>query len=141
MDEHRYAKGSRFTLIYVQAGTISLCLAITYLLLLLARFFWTKPLVYTAVGLGTIFWTFNLSTICMTGVLRFNNPMGKLAALSTCPTSYDSSASYDEHYLDSDGRTYADDASLIIALWAMQIVLVILHCIYFLCFMCRKTKE
>ena len=114
-------------------------LAISYCLMFSSRWFFTTLL--SSVGFISInlFWSFKLFFIVMTGMMRYSS-MGKLAAISTCPTSYDENSSYDSYYL-SDTRTYADDATLISDLWIFTMVVFVLHCAYvaFLC--CYKTHE
>lgn len=93
LSDERYAKGSRFTLIYLLGGTVSLMLALSYCCMLLARCLLRVPLAWAGMTLGVIFWGADIAAIVIMGMLRFS-AMGKLASLSTCPAKYDSSASW-----------------------------------------------
>ena len=138
LDDQRYAEGSRLTLIYLNGGIVALCLALTYICMLIARCTLTVPLSWIGMTFGVIFWTFNISTIIMIGVFRFS-AMGKLAALSTCPAVYDEDASKQDYYL-SNSRTYSDNIFLVTVIWICQIFAFLSHCVYF-AFMCRKSSK
>ena len=66
----------------------------------------------------------NFAALITTAVFRFNT-MGKLAALSLTRSQYDSNSVI---YIDLGGRTYADDASAITALWVFQLLAYIVSC-------------
>ena len=137
--DDRYAMGSRFTLIYLNGGVVSLMLAISYCLMLMSKWFCSRVLAMIGFSSASLFWTFHVFTMVMTGVFRYSS-MGKLAALSTCPTSYDDDATYDDYYV-SDKRTYADDAKLVTALWVCQFVVLVAHVVYTILIFCWNRHE
>ena len=139
LDDNKFAKGSRFTELYLIGGIIGLLLALSYLLMIVSRFVLSKVLASMGFISGQLLWSFKLFFIVTTGMMRFSS-MGKLASLSTCPTSYDQSVGFDDYYVE-DSRTYADDAEFITMIWAFSMAAFLVHCFYvgFLC--CRKEKE
>ena len=64
--------------------------------------------------------------------------MGKLAALSTCPSQYDESATFANYYLSSE-RTYADEIHIVTGFWISYMVLLLGHCGLYIGFYCRLS--
>lgn len=74
---------------------------------------------------GCCFGCVNFSALITTAVFRFN-AMGKLAALSTTWTKFESSNG--DKYLVSNETTYETDASTILALWIVQLLACVCSC-------------
>mmetsp|Transcript_21516 Transcript_21516/g.25225 ORF Transcript_21516/g.25225 Transcript_21516/m.25225 type:complete len:125 (+) Transcript_21516:398-772(+) len=68
----------------------------------------------------------NFAALITTAVFRFNS-MGKLAALSTTETTYEGTIDNGEPVF-SDKTIYSDDASIILALWIVQLAACICSC-------------
>jgi len=117
LDSDTYAKGCRFTIVYSLCGFIFLVQACVYLSLIFGAWFLKVRLLglLCNVLVSCAF----IAAIVTTGVFRLN-AMGQLAALSTCPTKYDSTASAD-YYL-STKTTYADDAKVVLCVWIVCLV-------------------
>ena len=74
----------------------------------------------------------------MTAVYRFNK-MGKLSALSLAPSKFDDGSI--NGYFDMRGRTYADDAHLIVAIWIAHFFSWCLHAPLSYAFNRRPSKD
>lgn len=112
-DGGAYTTGSRYMAIYEFCGFTFIGLASSYLCLAAGAI----NLKWRIVGLGSLclFSCLNFVAIITTAVFRFNS-MGKLAALSTCPTKYDDSKF--GYYYVNDSWTYASEADLIVWIWS-----------------------
>merc|ERR1712079_679765 len=104
--------------------------------MIISRFTLSKVLASMGFISSQLLWSFKLFFIVMTPVMRFS-AMGKLASLSTCPTSFDESVGLSSYYVENS-RTYADDAMSVTMIWAFSMAAFLVHCFYvgFLC--CRK---
>ena len=125
-------------MVYLMGGSFALSLAVYYFLMLLARFCCHKCLASVGVIGTSAIQGGNIGVLLATGIYRFNS-MGKLAALSTCPSKYDESATFENYYL-SDARTYADESMIITVLWSSQIAFFAGHCFY-IGFFCRRSDD
>ena len=115
--------GSHYMAIYEFCGFVFIGLAAAYLCLAIG----TINLKSRIAGLGTLclMSVCNFIALIVTAVYRFNT-LGKLAALSTCPTKYDKSAS-DTYYV-TDDWTYTSEANMIAWVWSLQLITCIFTC-------------
>ena len=84
MDDATIFQGTRFTVIYTLCGITFCTIAASYLCL--AAGAWSLWARMTGLVCGCLFGCVNLAALITTGVFRFNS-IGKLAALSLCPTA------------------------------------------------------
>ena len=109
--------------IYEFCGFTFIGLASSYMCLAVG----TINLKWRMVGLGTLclFSCFNFAAIITSAVYRFND-LGRLAALSTCPTKYDAKAA--GYYFVNDKWTYESEANVISWIWTLQMLTFLANC-------------
>jgi hypothetical protein len=123
-DEDTLKKGSRYSVIYGFCGITFLMIGFANLCLTIGAYN------FQARALGLCFMCclgcINFAALITTACFRFNT-MGKLASLNLAYSKYGGTGPNGEMLLTND-RTYADDASLITALWVTQLIVCVCNC-------------
>ena len=113
-DKDCYFKGSSWSLIFLMNGLLLMFLCCNMVCLCFGSRVAICRVVASACG--AFLFLYHFGAILLTGVYRFS-AFGQLCAINKTPTAWTSSTE-----LPKDDFTYAKDASLILGLWAVQIL-------------------
>ena len=118
--------GNRWTMVYGFSGVVLLLVALNGIALIIGA--WSMKARIGGACCGCIFAFFNLVSIIVTGVCRFNT-IGQLSALSLTPSKYSGHDFKIDHHekklkggLD-DEHTYHMDGKVILLCWVLQMIL------------------
>ena len=118
------SKGSRFSVVYGLCGFTLLLISIAYLLLAVgARKYDARV---TGLVCLCCLECVNFAALITTACFRFNT-MGKLAAISLCPSKFEGTNDVGMPTV-SDDRTIGTDADLILGLWIAQLIVFLVSC-------------
>ena len=123
--EDKIVKGSRFSIIFAFCGITFIMLAAANLCLTIGTYSLHARM--TGICCGCCLGCLNFAALITTAVFRFNT-MGKLAAISLTPSQYDSSSENKLVFVKEDGRTYSDDAAVILGIWIAQLIACVCSC-------------